>query len=129
MVMSVGPSLVASGQSARGISLLEQADDLGGAVDFRFGRALLLAEFAQALLSTGDAPGAEETARRALKVATEAGEAGNAAWAALALGEAVSALGRPAEARTVIRTAAKHALEYDMAPLSRRCDQALRLCS
>ena len=92
---------------------------------FLFLRALLLAQFAHALLSIGEPTRAADTARRAMAVAEEAGEAGNLAWAQLSAAQAALAMGRTEDARKFVEIATEAARARGMAPLLQRCDTLL----
>ena len=125
IAMSLGPALVSSGQAERGLALLAEADAFGERNQFRFFCALLLAQYSRALLATGDVGRAETISRRAIMVASEAGEVGNGAWARLAAGEALIVRGRTDEARALLELAAATAAEREMAPLLGPCRAAL----
>jgi len=125
LAMSLGPALVNSGQAEHGIALLAEADTFSERNQFHFFWALLLAQYSRALLMTGDAAQSEAIARRATRVAADAGEVGNGAWARLAAGEALTARGQMDEARALIGAAAVIAAEREMVPLLRICRAAL----
>jgi class 3 adenylate cyclase/tetratricopeptide (TPR) repeat protein len=126
LAMSLGPALVALGQSDEGVDLLERATELSGRQRFSFLRALLLAQFSGALLAVGDATRAAEIARQGIAEAERSGEAGNRAWAQLCAAEAALALGRPVEAKAAIEQAGEEAHQRAMLPLVRRCAEALK---
>jgi tetratricopeptide (TPR) repeat protein len=125
LALSFGYTLVATGQAPRGLTLLAEADEVSHQKRFIFSWALLLTQYARALLLTGDAAGSEAVARRAMKIAADAGESGNAGWARLAAGEAIMALGRENEGRALIGAATQIAIPRGMAPLMGLCNALL----
>jgi hypothetical protein len=125
LALSFGHTLVATGQAARGLALLAEADEISRQKRFIFSWALLLAQYARALLLTGDAAGSAAVARRAMKIAADAGESGNAGWARLAAGDAIMALGREDEGRALIDAATQIATPRGMAPLLGLCNTLL----
>ncbi len=98
-------------------------------MSFEFGRALVLAQLAEALLTTGDRAEAREKATEAIEIASDAGERGNEGWATCALGEVAYRSGQREDAEARYRQALEIAEALEMAPLRARCIDGLRRCT
>ena len=123
---SLGAAYAASGRLEDGLSLLRQADDHGRSIGFKFGRALVLAQLAEALLTAGKISQAGDKATEAVEIAHDAGERGNEGWAMWVLGNLASRSGQPGHAESHYRQALEIAETLEMAPLRIRCMEGLR---
>ncbi len=126
---SLGAAYAASGQVERGVKLLRQADDQARSMSFEFGRTLVLAQLAEALLTMGDIAEARDKATEAVEIARDAGERGNAGWAACVLADVAARSGQREDAEACYRQALEIAQALEMAPLRARCMDGLRRCT
>ena len=126
---SLGAAYAASGQVERSVKLLRQAEDQARSMSFEFGRALVLAQLAEALLTAGDIAEAREKATEAIEIASDAGERGNEGWVRCALGEVAYRSGQREDAEARYRQALEIAEALEMAPLQARCVDGLRRCT
>ena len=120
---------MASGQVERGVKLLRQAEDQARSMSFEFGRALALAQLAEALLTAGEILEPRDKATDAIKIARDAGERGNEGWATCMLGEVAYKSGQREDAEARYRQALEIAEALEMAPLQARCIDGLRRCT
>ncbi len=111
------------------MKLLRQAEDQARSISFEFGRALVLAQLAETLLTAGDIAEAREKATEATEIASDAGERGNEGWARCALGEVAYRSGQREDAEARYRQALEIAEALEMAPLQARCIDGLRRCT
>jgi DNA-binding CsgD family transcriptional regulator/tetratricopeptide (TPR) repeat protein len=123
VAMSLGPSLVATGEIDRGLRMLEDAI-VAKTRGFRFNRSLLLCEYAHALLIAGATTESAEMADLAIASAAATGENGCLGWAHLRAGQAAAARTRHGTASKHFSVATAIAQEWRMRSLLERCNKS-----
>ena len=123
VAMSLGPSLVATGEIDRGLRMLEDAI-VAKTRGFTFNRALLLCGYAHALLIAGATTESAEMADLAIASATATGENGCLGWAHLWAGQAAAARSRHGTASKHFSVAIAIAQECRMRSLHEHCSKS-----